>query len=166
VSGPLTWWANRKSKLGLSFVSKEPPPHAPGKPWWTSPPVMCPQPEHIEYAASFMADVMAMAPTQQTVALQAKVAAWLRKAKNLFWEEYVSPERGDFRTTDGLLIAAEDALHEAIGALRAAGVEPSERIRDTRKELGQRNRQPRGERAAEACKFRSVGYVTVRKAVP
>lgn len=124
MSGPLTWWANRKSKLGLSFVSKEPPPHALGKPWWTSPPVMCPQPEHIEYAASFMADVMAMTSTQQTVALQAKVAAWLRKAKNLFWEEYVSPERGDFRTTDGMLIAAE------------------------------------------ACKFRSTGYVTVRKAAP
>lgn len=108
MSGPLTWWANRKSRIGLSPAALK-PPHVHGKEWWTTPPIAPPQPEHMEYAIQFQLEVARMAPSEQRNQLQAHLGAWIRAARRLL-NENIATVRGDLCTTDGLLLATRGLL--------------------------------------------------------
>jgi hypothetical protein len=161
MAGPLVWWANRKSKLGLSPVAKEPPPKTLGKPWWTEPPTTLPQPEHLEYAVQFQLEVMRMPHSDKKNALLGHLGAWMRAARRLLHEESYNPERADLGTTDGLLIAADDALHEAITKLNKLtnnGRAMSERAMQTQRALQRRTSKLRRDRALESSKTVSQPY--------
>lgn len=71
--------SKHKSSLGTRPGLAEPPPVAPGKPWWTSPPVSAPDPSHLAWAKLYRAELAA-----QVVQLQAEVA----EAR-----EFVNPSR-------------------------------------------------------------------------
>jgi hypothetical protein len=109
MSGPITWWANRKSKIGLSPVAKKPPPNGNGREWWTTPPIAPPQPEHMEYAVQFQLEVIRMPPSERRNQLQTHIGAWMRAAQRLLSETTASIH-GDLCTTDGLLLAARRLL--------------------------------------------------------
>jgi hypothetical protein len=106
VAGPFVWWANRKSKNGLRPLAKA-PPHLPnGKPWWTTPPTMLPQPEHIEYVSQFMAEVMSRPGSDERNAIVKHLSDWMAVARRLFHEEWHLKQHTDLATTDGIVEAA------------------------------------------------------------
>lgn len=105
------WWLNRKSRLGLKPIAKE-PPSSPGKPWWTTPPTIeLPDLDHIEYAVQFQAEVCARAATgdRKAQALAVAIAPWVRNARRLLHEQQCKlvPELG---TVDGTIIAANKLM--------------------------------------------------------
>lgn len=115
------WWENRKSRIGMSPIAKEPPPFANGKPWWTSPPIAAPMPEHIEYVVNYKAQLLAQPQDTTRDALIAKVNVWLGAAKRRAHEEMQSPARADLQTTDGLIVAASSALQKMRGRIYGLG---------------------------------------------
>lgn len=159
MSGPLVWWANRKSRMGMK-PSAIKPPHKPGKEWWTNPPTTVPQPEHMEYVAQYQLQLMAQPPSEKRQLLMMHLSAWWRAARQVLHEEMTSEFRADLCTTDGICIAAEDALKAALVALSDAGVKPGderrERVREVLHALQRRNTKVRRERAIESSKRRSA----------
>jgi hypothetical protein len=147
MSGPLSWWANRKSRMGLKPSAKK-PPHAPGKEWWTDPPTAAPLPEHMEYAATFMANLLTMPPSAERHAMQAYIGKWLRTAQSLLSSQMYSVNIEDSHTIEGVLMAAQSAVYDLIGKLRDAGGEPTERHLDVLKLLTDRTRKVRRDRAS------------------
>lgn len=111
MSGPLIWWANRKSQMGLKPSAKK-PPHESGKEWFTTPPIACPQPEHIEYVAQMMRDAMTWKHNKSRDDLMRYLNAWMRAARRFLHEEQQAPHRADLQTTDGLIVAASSALQK------------------------------------------------------
>ncbi len=157
MSGPLKWWANRKSKIGMTLAARK-PPHIPGRQWWTDPPKTIPQPECIEYAVQYQLEIMRMPASQERNALQAHVGAWLRSARRLLHEEMQSHDRADLHTTDGLLIAADDAIRSAILACHKAGVRLDESVFDVHHELRRSCSKLRRERAEVSARTVSIQY--------
>lgn len=154
VSGPLTWWANRKSQMGLK-PSARCPPHHPGKPWWTTPPITVPQPEHIEYVAQFQLDVLRRPPSDARNAMLAHVAAWMRAARRLLHEHSYAPDRADLHTTDGLLIAADDAIKSVILTRHKHGVRLDDSIIEVHRAIQRRCTALRRQRAVESANART-----------
>lgn len=157
MAGPFTWWANRKSKMGLRPLSKK-PPHLPGKEWWTNPPTTIPQPEHIEYVAEYSRQVLLMPNSEHKNSLTAYLGAWMKAARRLLHEEMFSTDRADLHTTDGLLIACDDAIKSAILATHAAGIRLDQSVIEVHKELRRRCTKLRRERAIESSKRVSIPY--------
>ncbi len=155
--GPLTWWANRKSKIGMSPAARK-PPHLPGKEWWTDPPTTIPQPEHIEFVAQYQRQVMAMPASQNKNALLAHCSAWMKAARRLLHEESYSPDRADLGTTDGLLIASDNAIRLAILTCHKAGVRLDQEVIEVHKALQRKCTKLRRERAIESSKRVSMPY--------
>lgn len=155
------WWVNRKSKIGLSPIAKEPPSKSPGRPWFTTPPTSLPQPEHIEYVAQFQAQVLAQRDSPQKQAMLKHLCEWMRAARHLFHVHSWDDRRPDMSTTDGILLAADDALREAIIACSHAGIRLDQRVIDTAHAMQAKLLPLRQRRAIESAK-RDNG-VTVRK---
>lgn len=122
MSTHASWWANRKSRIGLSPAAR-PAPHLPGgHPWWTSPPTAPPQPEHIEYAVRFMMELRLRPPSAETNLLTQNVSDWLKRARQLL-HEHVEADRGDLATTDGLMIAVARVMSQMAGRIGTSGGE-------------------------------------------
>ena len=101
--------SQRRSLLGQRPSVSEPPPRDPGKPWWTTPPISAPAPEHLAFAREFQAELKARAtsmhhlstkhPKRRDVgAILAYVNAWV-KAANIHadakWMQRVGLTRPD-----------------------------------------------------------------------
>lgn len=148
MSGHFSWWANRKSRIGMS-PSALPAPHLPsGKPWWSAVPMAAPQPEHIEYAIQYMLELQRMSPTKQTHVLMAHVGTWIRAARRLLHER-VESDRGELHTTDGLIIAAVHAIGAMATRIRLLGGDVDERWYEIKQALEAR--------ASEAKRRRATG---------
>lgn len=107
-----------KSAIDMRPNVCEPPPHANGKEWWTTPPVSAPHPSQLAYAVEFRNELKAryIALTsgprfngygrQQTEmgGLIASVTSWIKKA-NVLAQEFEGVRVG-LGTTDGLIIEA------------------------------------------------------------
>ncbi len=153
MSGPFTWWANRKSRIGLSPAALK-PPHVNGKEWWTTPPVAPPQPEYIEYAVQFLRDVQARPQTPDRDALLGRISDWLRAARRLL-NEQIESQRGDLLTTDGLIVASVFAVATLIGKCIQAGLltpDELDRMSEVKQALQARAHRIRRERAIESSK--------------
>lgn len=107
---PGRWWANRKSRLGLSPAAK-PPPHVHGRPWYTEPTVGSLDPGHMEYVVRAMRLAEQGPPSRDAQALVIACAQWIRASRRLIHEHV---DDGDLCTTDGLIIAAETAMREML----------------------------------------------------
>lgn len=150
MAGPLKWWANRKSRIGLSPSALK-PPHVNGKEWWTTPPIAPPQPEHIEYAIRYQLNVACMPPSEHRNQLQQHIAAWLTAARQLLHES-VESTRGDLHTTDGLIIAAHKLVQKLAGdVVRLGGRIPGD-LDAVAQALGARAARARRERGTELAK--------------
>lgn len=158
MSGPLAWWANRKSRIGVSPAAL-PPPHEPGKPWWTVPPTAVPQPEHIEYVVQFMRQLQAggKLPNGRNWprnAMLGKCSDWLRAARQLLHEQ-VESQHGDLHTTDGLLVRAARTYGMLLAKCCHAGVlgtDELEEFGEVKQALEARAARVRRERAVESSK--------------
>jgi hypothetical protein len=126
-----TWWANRKSRIGLSAIAREPPPVALGKPWWTTPPIAAPDPAQIEYVVQYQLEIMRRPPSDARNARITSVSAWLRAARRLLHER-VQCERGDLATPDGALVVANRLLHSLIGRCVTAGMLDGDELAEAR----------------------------------
>ena len=155
MSGPFVWWANRKSKMGLKPSAKA-PPHLIGRPWWTTPPTTLPQPEHIEYVTQFFANLLAQPPSDERNAMQTYISQWMKAARRLLHEEMYAPERADLHTTDGLLIASDDAIKLAILTCHKAGIKLDQSIIEVHKALQYRCTSLRRERAVVSAHHRTT----------
>ena len=146
MSGHFAWWANRKSKIGLSPAAC-PAPHFPnGNPWWTTPPVAVPQPEHIEFAVQYLLEVQRRPPNRETQALVAHVSAWLRTVRQLL-HEHIEADQGELHTTDGLIIAAERTFYQLKSQIIRLGGEIEERWEQVHEALRARSHEARRRRA-------------------
>ena len=154
---PRQWWLNRKSKLGLRPLAKK-PPHLPGEEWWTDPPTTIPQPEHIEYVVEFQMTIHNMKGGKHKTNLQARVGAWLKAARRLLHEEMIHPDRADLHTTDGILIAAENALREALLFTHGLGYQLPGDCKIVLDVLQRRNDKTRNARAIDSAKHVSIPY--------
>lgn len=164
VSGPLTWWANRKSRIGMSPAALK-PPHVNGKEWWTTPPTALPQPEHIEYAVAFMREVQLRPQTSDRDALLGHISDWLKMARRLLHEE-VESQRGDLHTTDGLIVAAGIAMQRLLCKCGKAGLLTPDEDREfceVRQALVARSARISRERALKSSKRVSRPYWEDRK---
>jgi hypothetical protein len=153
VSGPLTWWANRKSRIGLSPAALK-PPHVHGKEWWTTPPIAPPQPEHIEYVVQYLLELQRASGSRERNTLLAHASAWLRAARQLLHEQ-VESQRGDLHTTDGLIVAAERTLQILMCKCGKAGLlsaDEDAEFKAVRQALVARADRVKRERAIEASK--------------
>lgn len=153
MSGPLTWWANRKSRIGLSPAALK-PPHVHGKEWWTTPPIAPPQPEHMEYVMQFHREVQSQPQTADRDALLGRVSDWIRVARRLL-NEQIDSQRGDLLTTDGLIVAAVHAIGTLIGKCVTAGVitpDELEQVGEVKQALQSRAMRIKRERAIESSK--------------
>lgn len=150
VSGPLVWWANRKSKIGLSPAALK-PPHLPGQEWWTTPPTAPPQPEHIEYVVQFKLQLMRMKPSNRKNVMQGHVGAWLEAARRLLHESGEGI-RGDLLTTDGLLLSALALLREMAARGKDMGKPLPEQFDEVVNALRSRCYRIQRERAVELSK--------------
>jgi len=153
MSGPLTWWANRKSRIGITPVAMK-PPHLPGKEWWTTPPTAVPQPEHIEFVVQFMRELQTNHRGRETHVMLGRCSDWLRVARQLLHEQ-VESQRGDLRTTDGLLIVAAVWIGRLAGRCATAGLltpEQQVEIDELKQALGARSARAKRERAIESAK--------------
>lgn len=164
MSGPMRWWLNRKSKLGLA-PSARMPPHLPGKPWWTDPPTTIPQPEHIEFVIQFMTELQRGRQSQQTQALMSACSAWMRAARRLLHETFENEKHGDLVTTDGLILAVHQLVHRMTGKAKAGGYAIDERDQATIDALNARAAKVGRERAVDACKRVSI-HPTLYRAKP
>ena len=152
----LSWWANRKSHIGVTPKAL-PPPHLPnGREWWTTPPVACPQPEHIEYVVNYQAELTRMRNGRAKQEMQKRVGDWLRAARRLLHEEKQAPERADLHTTDGLIVAACRALFKMRSHIYGLGGEVDDEVRQICDAVQGRAERVRRERAMESAKRRSV----------
>ncbi len=120
MSGPLVWWANRKSRIGVSPAAIT-PPHVHGMPWWCAPPIAPPQPEHIEYVVEYQHTTQSQAQTVERDALLGRIATWLKAARRLLHEQ-VESQRGDLHTTDGLLVESWKTITHLIATCHRAGL--------------------------------------------
>ena len=83
------WVSKRKSRIGERHRVAEPPPHAPGKPWWTALPTSPPWPGHLEYARRFRTELATRAsctPYRKRTNLQrmlTRVNAWIKEANRI-----------------------------------------------------------------------------------
>jgi hypothetical protein len=153
---PQTWWANRKSRIGVSPAAK-PPPHLPGnKAWWTSPPTAAPQPEYIEYVVQFQTELMASRNSRNKQAMLQYVSNWLRAARRLLHEEMQAPERADLQTTDGLIVAASRALQKMRSRIYGLGGEVDDEVRQICDAVQGRAEKVRRERAMESAKHKAT----------
>lgn len=147
MSTHATWWANRKSRIGLSPAAR-PAPHTPdGRPWWTAPPVAPPQPEHIEFAVRFMMELRLRQPSAETNLLMQNVGNWLKRARQLL-HEHVEADRGELATTDGLMVAAARVMNQMAGHIGTAGgqILPEwERVMDVVRKRAARAKRERAE---------------------
>lgn len=141
-----SWWANRKSRIGVSPAAKI-PPHLPGgKPWWSSQPVAAPQPEHIEYAVAFMMELMRMPPNKEVDVMRQHVGAWLKAARGML-HEHVEADHGELHTTDGLIIATARAFKAAMSRIHHLGGASDERWYQISQALEARSHEARRRRA-------------------
>lgn len=155
MSAGLSWWANRKSRMGMK-PSAKPPPHLPGgREWWTSPPTMCPQPEHIEYVVQYQAELSRLRNGRERQEMQKRVGDWLKAARRLLHEEAQAPERADLHTTDGLIVAACSALFKMRSRIYGLGGEVDEDVRQICDAVQGRAAKIRRERAMESAKRRT-----------
>lgn len=155
MAGPLTWWANRKSQMGLRPLARKPPHLPTGKEWWTTPPTTCPQPEFIEYASNYMAELIASPNGRNRQALIKYVADWLGAARRLLHEEQGKfGKYRDLETTDGLFVAASTAFHKLGSMLHKAGIEIDDDTRAVMNAVGGRADRVRRARAIESAKRR------------
>lgn len=155
MSGPFVWWANRKSRLGMQPSARK-PPHLPGKEWWTDPPTMLPQPEHIEYVVKFHSEVMQRPQTLHRDALLGAISAWMKFARRLLHEEYENVKHGDVLSTDGLILAVHQLLLRTIGKAVRQGYVVDERDQAIIDALHARAHKLGRIRAEESCKRVSV----------
>lgn len=152
----LSWWANRKSRIGVTPKAL-PPPHLPnGREWWTTPPVACPQPEHIEYVVQYQIELTRARRSGQKHEMQKRVADWLRAARRLLHEEKQAPERADLQTTDGLIVAANTAMHRMRGRIYGLGGEVTKDVEEVMNAIHGRAEKIRRERAMDSAKRRSL----------
>ena len=142
----LTWWANRKSRLGLNNVIAQSPHRLPnGSEWWTSPPIAPPQPEHIEYVLEFQQRLVGRGGNNAQK-MAKLVADWLREARRLLHES-VESDDGDLHTTDGLMIATSDMIHRLFSKLEQSGYKVDTRDREIAQAIHSRGHKSLRERA-------------------
>jgi hypothetical protein len=161
MTGPLSWWANRKSRMGMKPSAKAPPPHSPRKPWWTDPPTTPPPPEQIEYVSAFMSELIAMKPNtpqenREKDAMLRYIGAWMRAARRLLHEVRSSPDRADLTTTDGLIVAASSALQKMNSRIYGLGGEVDKEVREVMDVIQGRADRIRRERALVITRKRSA----------
>jgi hypothetical protein len=157
MAGPLTWWASRKSRMGMKPSAKK-PPHAPGKEWWTDPPTTLPQPEHIEYVEQYRIGVMAMPNGRERQELLARIGAWMRAARRLLHEEFESQKHGELNTTDGIVMAVSQLLKRTIGPAIAGGYKIDEYDQEVINAIHGRATKTARLRALESSKRVSMPY--------
>lgn len=147
MGGHFTWWANRKSRMGLQASAKK-PPHIHGREWWTTPPVSAPEPCHLEYAVEFFQELQRRRRTAEVVSLIANVSAWIRTARRLLHERIESDD-GDLHTTDGLIIAADRAMKRlrAFAVSNGMTSDELEKLNDVMNAVRSRADKARRERA-------------------
>lgn len=158
MSGPLSWWANRKSRMGLKPSAKA-PPHKPGKPWWTEPPTTMPLPEHIEYVAQFYSQLLLQPGSKARNAMQRQVSLWMRAVKTMMHEERHSPDRMDLATTDGLIVAAASVIAKMRGRIYGLGGEVTPDVQEICEAIHGRAERIRRLRAQEVIGQRRVKVV-------
>lgn len=146
MAGPFTWWANRKSRIGVSPAAKRPPNLPSGAEWFTSPPISAPEPEHIEYALEFMRGLQHCLGSQERNAALGMVSDWIRKARQLLHER-VESQDGDLHTTDGLIIAACAAMGQMFGEMVRRGITIRPRWQEIRQALQARAARAKRERS-------------------
>lgn len=149
MAGPFFWWANRKSKLGLSPVAKEPPPKTPGRSWWTDPPVSVPMPEHIEYVQQFASAVHAQPQTPRRDSLLRYLSQWMKAARQLLHENAQSTTMRDLDTTDGMLVWADSAMNKMRSRIYGLGGTVDDEIEEVMRVIGSRAAKIRRERAMQ-----------------
>lgn len=147
MSGPLVWWANRKSRLGLSPVAKEPPPKSPGRPWWTTPPTAPPLVEHMEYVVQFRATLVGQKQSRRRDQMIVHVNAWLAAARRQLHYAQQSPHRTDLHTTDGVIVAASRAMQKMRILIIGLGGDVDEEVAETIQVVHGRAERIRHERA-------------------
>lgn len=150
MSGSLKWWVNRKSRLGMSPAACR-PPEVNGREWWTTPPVMAPQPEHLEYVVQYQLEISRMPPSDRRTALQSHVSAWLKAARRLLHEQ-VESTRGDLHTTDGLIVAARGLVLKMKGEIWRCGGKAPDDLAEVLQALDARAHEIRRRRAVESSK--------------
>jgi hypothetical protein len=124
-NGALTWWANRKSQLGIRpSVAKAPPKLPDGREWWCAPPTALPEPAHIDYVTAFYRELieprqMSNSKARQRTALVQHVKAWLETARRLCHERLVveQGEPVDLMTTDNLLLECKAVIGYLVSRL-------------------------------------------------
>lgn len=121
--GGLSWWPNRKSKMGLRAVVAKAPPRLPdGREWWCEPPVAAPEPAYIEYVDAFRRDLMARPQTKHRDALLKSTSDWMRAARRLCHERMGDGSYVDAPvSTEDLIVEARSVVHHLIGALTRVG---------------------------------------------
>jgi hypothetical protein len=147
MAGPFVWWANRKSRLGLSPNAREPAPKLPGRPWWTDPPVSAPVPEHIEYVQRFTTEVMGQRGSAQRDLLLRHLSQWMKAAQRLLHENAHSATMADLNTTDGLWVAVSSAMHKMRSRIYGLGGVVDDDITEVMRIVQSRAEKIRRERA-------------------
>lgn len=155
MAGPFAWWANRKSRIGMSPAARK-PPHLPGREWWTDPPTTLPQPEHIEFVAQFATELMERKQGHQRDRLLHACSLWMKAARRLLHETYEDVKHGDLVTTDGLILATHQLVLRMTGKACAGGFVIGERDQATIDALHARAHKLGRERAIEASKRVSI----------
>lgn len=150
----MSWWANRKSRIGMSPIARKPPPFANGKAWWTSPPIAAPMPEYIEYVIGYQLELARTKPSDARNTMQKHVAEWLRTARRLLHEDMQTPERPDLQTTEGLLFGCFEALHKAKSLIVALGGTIPAEVEEVHSALNGRTAKIRRERAVAPLRMR------------
>jgi hypothetical protein len=146
---------NRKSELGSRPSLREPPPHGPGRPWFTVPPTSLPEPQFIEYAVSYRNELIAAKDGAgarkrcQLNDLLALVNAWI-KAANILMNQRYDGNHGDLCTTDGLIVAASRELGKLMAEVAKAGGVLDGRTQEVRDALRAKSDEIRRRQASKA----------------
>jgi hypothetical protein len=122
----MSWWPNRKSRMGLRAVVAKAPPKLPdGREWWTTPPTALPEPAHIEYVVEFQRATMDTRQGPDRDAMLRRVRDWLTAARRLCHERmiYEHGEPVGLRSTDDLLMECKSVVGYLAARLTDHGVD-------------------------------------------
>ncbi len=156
--------SKHKSAIGSRPNVSEPPPHANGKPWWTTPPISAPDPRYLVFAQEFKQELQRKLTTvkggrdyNDICALLGSVKRWIKVA-NVLAQEFEN-ERVGLGTTDGLIIESHRLVRSLLYRLGGFNTLTSESERAVANALQLKADSLLQQRSGRAAAVRPAGSI-------